>query len=99
MRDADENARDDLRRARVLVTGRVQGVFFRDSTREKAEGLGLSGWVRNLPDGSVEAVFEGDDERVREMVSWCEEGPPDARVQEVSAEDEEPEDLRRFEVR
>ena len=86
-------------RMRALVSGRVQGVFFRDSTQEKAEALGLSGWVRNLPDGRVEAVFEGSEDRVAEMISWCEEGPPMASVEEVSTEQEEPEGLAGFEVR
>ena len=99
MNDTDDNAMNKLLRARVLVSGRVQGVFFRDSTREKAEALGLSGWVRNLPDGRVEAVFEGDGDRVEEIISWCETGPPDAGVQNVSTENEEPENLRGFEVR
>jgi acylphosphatase len=65
----------DLERAHVMVSGQVQGVFFRDSTRQKAEELGLAGWVKNVPDGQVEALFEGPSERVREMVRWCEEGP------------------------
>ena len=77
----------------------MQGVFFRGSTREKAQELGLSGWVRNLPDGRVEAVFEGEGDRVGEMLSWCEEGPPGARVREVVSEDEDPENLSGFEVR
>ncbi len=86
-------------RTRALISGRVQGVFFRDSTRERAEALGLSGWVRNTPDGGVEAVFEGPEDRVAEMISWCEEGPPMARVQDVSTEQENPEGLTGFEVR
>lgn len=99
MNDTDDNATNNLSRTRVLVSGRVQGVFFRDSTREKARALGLSGWVRNLPDGRVEAIFEGDGDRVEEMLSWCKEGPPEARVQNVSSENEEPENLSGFEVR
>ena len=95
----NDNTKNNLTRTRVLVSGRVQGVFFRDSTREKAQALGLAGWVRNLPDDRVEAVFEGDGDRVEEMVSWCAEGPPDARVQDVSTEDEEPENLTGFEIR
>lgn len=70
-------------RLRVIIEGRVQGVWFRDSTRRQALSLGLSGWVRNLPDGSVEAVFEGPEGRVRQMVSWCHRGPPAARVLRV----------------
>jgi acylphosphatase len=72
--------------ARVYVSGKVQGVFFRDATREKAEQLGLAGWVRNLPDGRVEALFDGPSETVREMVRWCEEGPSHAEVEDVDAE-------------
>lgn len=92
--------RDDRTRARVRVSGRVQGVFFRDSTREKAEELGLSGYVRNTPDGDVEALFEGPPENVREMVRWCEQGPPHASVENVDV-DHEPaqDDLTGFEVR
>ena len=77
---------EERERAHVRVTGRVQGVFFRDSTRQTAERLGLSGWVRNSPDGAVEAVFEGPSEKVREMIRWCEGGPPDASVENVGAD-------------
>jgi acylphosphatase len=90
----------DRERAHVFVAGQVQGVFFRDSTRERAEQLGLAGWVKNLPDGRVEAVFEGSPERVREMIQWCEQGPPHAAVEEVESEFEASKgDLERFEVR
>ena len=77
-------------RARVVVRGRVQGVFFRVETRERARSLGLSGWVRNTPDGSVEAVFEGDRERIESMLAWCRRGPSLARVDDVQTEWEEP---------
>ena len=73
-------------RAQVRVTGRVQGVFFRQATRETAERLGLSGWVRNLPDGSVEALFEGERLLVEEAVAWCRQGPPRAAVDSVAVE-------------
>ncbi len=90
----------DRERAHVFVAGQVQGVFFRDATRERAEELGLTGWVKNLPDGRVEAVFEGSPERVREMIQWCEQGPPHAAVEEVESEFEASKgDLERFEVR
>jgi acylphosphatase len=90
----------DRERAHVFVAGQVQGVFFRDSTRERAEQLGLAGWVKNLPDGRVEAVFEGSPERVREMIQWCEQGPPHAAVVKVESEFEASKgDLERFEVR
>ncbi len=87
-------------RAHVRITGHVQGVFFRDSTRQKAEELGLSGWVKNAPDGGVEAVFEGPSENVHEIVAWCEQGPPNASVEDVDADFEPAQnDLTGFEVR
>ncbi|MGB3632729.1 MAG: acylphosphatase [Rubrobacteraceae bacterium] len=87
-------------RAHVYISGNVQGVFFRDSTRRKAEELGLTGWVKNMPDGRVEAVFEGTASTVQEMIDWCKEGPSQATVEDVDAEREEPaEDLKGFEVR
>jgi len=67
----------------VVVHGSVQGVFFRVETRERARSLGLAGWVRNAGNGTVEAAFEGDDERVESMVDWCRRGPDGARVEEV----------------
>lgn len=70
-------------RARTLVSGRVQGVFFRAAVAETAEEAGLTGFVRNLRDGRVEAVFEGDKETVQRLIDWCHEGPPSARVDSV----------------
>lgn len=90
---------ENTERAHVFVSGRVQGVAFRDSARSQAEELGLSGWVRNLQDGRVEAVFEGDPELVRQMIDWCESGPSSADVDDVDVEDEQPEGLSGFEVR
>ena len=90
----------DRERAHLYVSGGVQGVFFRNSARERAERLGLTGWVKNLPDGRVEALFEGPSERVREMVRWCEQGPPHAAVEDVKTEFEASKgDLTSFEVR
>jgi acylphosphatase len=89
----------DGERAHVLVSGRVQGVAFRDSTRQEAERLGLGGWVRNTEDGQVEAVFEGESEAVRQMIEWCKSGPSSADVEDVSVEQETPEGLSGFEVR
>jgi acylphosphatase len=90
----------DLQRARVRVSGQVQGVFFRDSTRRKAEELGLAGWVKNVPDGQVEALFEGPSRKVREMVRWCEEGPQRASVENVDTNFESASgDLEGFQVR
>jgi acylphosphatase len=89
----------DLQRAHVLVSGQVQGVFFRDSTRQKAEELGLSGWVKNVPEGQVEALFEGSSESIREMVDWCKEGPQRASVENVDVDFESAGgDLETFEV-
>jgi acylphosphatase len=67
----------------VIVSGRVQGVCFRMETKRKADSCGVSGWVRNLPDGSVEAVFEGERPVVEEVIAWCRQGPPASRVGKV----------------
>ena len=67
-------------RAHLLVSGRVQGVYFRESTRLEAQSLGVYGWVRNLIDGRVEAVFEGEEHAVKTLVNYCRNGPPAARV-------------------
>lgn len=88
-----------LIRAHVLISGRVQGVGYRYATVDTASQLGLTGWVRNLPDSRVEAVFEGAREIVEEMVRWCHSGPPAAVVKSVVVEYEPPEGLRGFEVR
>ncbi len=67
----------------VIISGRVQGVWFRVSTKEKAKELGLTGWIRNTLNGDVEAVFEGEEEIVKKMISWCYSGPPMAKVKNV----------------
>jgi acylphosphatase len=82
-----------------VVSGRVQGVFFRDTARRRAEAAGVSGWISNRPDGAVEAVFEGDPERVEEMVEFSRHGPSRAEVAKVEVVDEEPEGLSGFDVR
>jgi acylphosphatase len=76
----------ELARVHVLVEGRVQGVFFRASTRDEARARGLTGWVRNRPDGRVEAVFEGDKRVVENMLAWCHMGPPYSHVDHVEVE-------------
>jgi acylphosphatase len=86
-------------RAHVHVSGRVQGVYFRATTRERAADHGVDGWVRNLADSRVEAVFEGPPAAVDAMVEWCHEGSPRARVEAVEATREPPEGLHGFEVR
>ncbi|HEV2360114.1 MAG TPA: acylphosphatase [Acidimicrobiales bacterium] len=77
-------------RRRVVVTGRVQGVWFRASCRNEARVLGLAGFVRNLPDGSVEAVFEGPPVAVETAVEWCRRGPPRAQVAGIEVSEEPP---------
>jgi acylphosphatase len=84
---------------RVRVHGRVQGVFFRDSTRSEASRRGVAGWVRNCADGTVEAVFEGDRTAVEALVAWCSSGPPDASVSDVAVTDLPPSGLSGFDVR
>jgi acylphosphatase len=86
-------------RRRVVVSGRVQGVAFRAGTRAEARRLGVGGWVRNRADGSVEAIFEGDESAVAALVAWCAEGPRFARVEAVDVREETPEGLAGFEVR
>ena len=86
-------------RAHAFVSGRVQGVYFRATTRETARERGVDGWVRNLEDGRVEAVFEGPRHDVEAMVEWCHEGSPRARVEDVEVEYVDSEGLEGFEVR
>lgn len=86
-------------RRRVVVHGFVQGVWFRESCRRQAAGLGVDGWVRNRGDGSVEAVFEGAADAVDRAVSWCRDGPPRAEIIDVDVVDEEPQGLAGFSVR
>lgn len=86
-------------RRRVVVRGSVQGVFFRASCQREAAARGVAGWVSNRPDGSVEAVLEGDDAAVEAMVDWCRQGPPRAVVADADVSDEKPEGLSGFDVR
>jgi acylphosphatase len=85
-------------RRRVVVHGRVQGVFFRDSVRARAEAAGVAGWVRNRADGAVEAVLEGPPGAVGEVVSFCRRGPPQAEVDRVEVAEQDPEGLAGFVV-
>lgn len=77
-------------RYHAFVRGRVQGVFFRETARRKALELGVGGWIRNLPDGRVEAVFEGRKSAVQTLLSWCRQGPETAQVLDVETAREEP---------
>ncbi len=78
------------KRAHVFVSGWVQGVFFRAETRDLARQLGVTGWVRNLWDGRVEAVFEGEDWAIEQLVAWCHRGPRGAQVDNVNVTHEAP---------
>ncbi len=73
---------------RAVIVGKVQGVWYRDSTAKMAKKLGITGWVRNCQDGSVEAVFQGNSTAVEQMISWCSQGPPAAKVDRVDVTDE-----------
>jgi len=87
-----------MKRVHVKIYGRVQGVWFRANTKEKAEEVGVGGWVRNMPDGSVEAVFEGEDEKVEKMIEWCRHGPPLARVDRVEVRYEDLKGEKNFRI-
>ena len=86
-------------RRRVVVSGQVQGVFFRDTCRRQARAYGVTGWVRNCPDGTVEAVFEGESEDVEAMIEWVRKGPPTAQVDRVAVTEEQAVGERSFQVR
>lgn len=88
-----------MKRAHVIVHGKVQGVWFRAHAKGMADRIGIAGWVRNLPDGSVEAVFEGEDDKVEEMIKWCHTGSPMANVTKVEVEYEEPRGEKDFIIR
>ena len=89
----------ELCRARVIVHGRVQGVWFRESARLEADRWRVNGWIRNRYDGTVEAVFEGDAHAVAQMVAWCRHGPDRAEVTELEVFEEEPAGAVGFAVR
>jgi acylphosphatase len=90
---------DDQIRRRVTVTGRVQGVFFRDSLRQRANSHHVAGWATNRTDGAVEAVFEGTPEDVERLITFAKTGPRQAEVDSVDVSEEEPEGLTGFEIR
>ena len=87
------------KRVRVLASGRVQGVFFRAECARRARRLGLGGFVRNTPDGRLEAAFEGDPDSVDRMVDWCGQGPDLAVVESVESHDEEPNGETEFRIK
>jgi acylphosphatase len=90
---------DDVVRRKVTAHGRVQGVFFRDSARDRAKTHGVAGWIRNTPDGAVEAVLEGPPEAVDRVTRFLETGPPDAKVDRTEVDEQRPEGLSGFEIR
>jgi acylphosphatase len=77
-------------RVHIMISGLVQGVFFRHYTRKNAIQFGLTGWVKNRPDGKVEAVFEGEEQTIALMIDWCRNGPPSARISDIDITLEEP---------
>ncbi|MFB6282508.1 MAG: acylphosphatase [Halobacteria archaeon] len=86
-------------RAHVWISGKVQGVYYRANTRDEARSRDVNGWVKNLPDGRVEAVFEGEEDTVKEMIEWCHEGSDRANVKEVEVDEGDPTGLDGFEIR
>jgi acylphosphatase len=87
-------------RAELIIHGRVQGVFFRASTRAEAESLGLKGWVKNLPLMRVEAILQGPEDKVKQAIEWCHQGPPGAKVIRVEVKWDSPRsDLKEFQIR
>lgn len=72
-----------VKQAKLKIFGRVQGVFFRDYAQEKARELGLTGWVCNMPDGTVEALVQGEEESIEKMIQWCHEGSPSAKIDDI----------------
>lgn len=85
-------------RAHVFISGKVQGVGYRFSTLEAALNVGVNGWVKNLPDGRVEAVFEGSKEAIEKMINWCKNGPSSAIVKDVTVAYEKPLGIQGFEI-
>jgi len=99
MHETDSDESTDRVRAHVHVSGTVQGVYYRANTRDTARERGVDGWVQNLDDGRVEAVFEGPESDVESMVEWCHTGSPAAEVDDVAVEYETPADTSGFEIR
>jgi acylphosphatase len=83
----------------VYISGKVQGVFYRANTKQKAQELGIKGWVKNRIDGRVEAFFQGEEEEVQKMISWCWKGSPAAEVDDVMVEEEKCQELQSFKIK
>ncbi len=88
-----------MKRAHVFISGKVQGVFFRATTRKEAQKRGVNGWVKNLSDGRVEAVFEGEEDEIQEMIEFCHKGPERANVEDIEVEYEDAGGFEKFEIR
>ncbi len=88
-----------MKAVHVYVSGKVQGVFYRANTKNKANELGINGWIKNRKDGRVEAFFEGEDEKVQQMISWCWKGSPIAEVDDVMVEVSKSQNLQSFEIK
>ena len=87
-----------MRQVKLRVSGKVQGVFFRASTRDQAQQLGIKGWVRNEPDGTVSALGQGPDANLQKWIEWCREGPPQAFVEAIEIEEQPITELQQFEI-
>lgn len=86
-------------RVHVFIKGKVQGVFFRKNTKNKADELGISGWVKNLADGRVEAVFEGEKNKVKKMIDWCYKGSSASKVEKIEVNKQKEQDLKGFQIK
>lgn len=95
-----KNKDEKIKRAHIIVKGRVQGIFFRSNTKRIAAELELKGYVKNLPDGNVEVIAEGDEEKIKKLIQFCKTGPSLAKVEDVNIEFEKPtKEFGGFEVR
>ncbi len=90
---------ENRERAHVFISGKVQGVFYRANTKEMAAQIGIDGWVKNLNDGRVEAVFEGERKDIEKIIDWCWEGSPQANVEDIDVSWEGPNGIDGFEIR
>ncbi len=98
MKTNKNNTAKNIKRVHLYIAGKVQGVFFRANTKEKAEEFGLTGWVKNLPNGKVEAVFEGNAEKIEKMINYLKFSPGLSAVKDIETEKEEPKKLSSFQV-
>jgi acylphosphatase len=88
----------EIIRTHLIISGKVQGVGYRYYTAQQAKKLGITGWVKNLPDGRVEAIFEGTQQTITEMINWCRQGPSAAQVTDITINHEKPQGHKKFEI-